>query len=200
MRILIITSHLDDFEFGCGATVSRLKREGHDIRVCVFSASLTIEGNEGIKEEGVASVRGVYGLDFTVHDFLTMHFTEHYQDIRDIIFKLKQSFNPDVVYCKSPNSLHPDHRVIGEAVESIFLENTIYGMEGIRDGHNQRINKWVEVSSADLAVKQKALACYQSQKNKGYSDMQVIEGWARFRGAQVGKRYAEGFEVLKEVS
>lgn len=177
-----------------------MKKNNHDIRIHVFSNSVAIEGNEGIREELAASIRGVYDLDFTLHEYPTMHFTEHYQAIRDDIFRVKQKFNPHVVYTTSPNALHPDHRVVGEAVESIFLETTVYAMEGIRDGHNQHINKWVEVSLDDMLVKRVALEKYQSQKVRGYHDPELMESWARFRGGQIGKKYAEGFQVLREVS
>jgi LmbE family N-acetylglucosaminyl deacetylase len=200
MRILIITAHPDDLEIGMGATLARLNREGHDIRVHVFSLSDTIDGNEGIKDEIIASLQGVYGVEFTVHDYTTMYFTERYQGIRNDIFKLKQSFNPDTVFCKSPNALHPDHRTIGEACESIFLECTIYGIEGIRDNHNQHVNKWVEVSADDMVHKHTALTKYVTQSQRHYFDEDLVESWAKFRGSQIGKRYAEGFEVIREVS
>lgn len=200
MRILIVTAHPDDAELSMGGTMSRLKREGNDIRIHVFSASLTIEGNEGIKEEVVASIRGIYGLDLTVHDYPTMHFNEHYQDIRDTIFKIKQDFNPHVVYTKSPNALHPDHRIIGEAVESIFLESTIYAVEGLRDFHNQKINKWFGISDKDLSHKLQSLKMYKTQSGKYYFDETYIKSLATIRGAQSGFQYAEGFEVIREVS
>ena len=200
MRILICTAHPDDIEFGCGATLNRLRNGKDYIEVHIFSQSDTIQGNEGIQEECKRSISDIYKLELHIHKYPTMHFIEHQQSIRDDIFKIKQKMHPDVIYCKSPNSLHPDHRVIGEACESIFLESTIYGIEGIRDGHNQLVNKWVEVSEEDLNVKIDALACYKSQERRTYSNSKTIEAWARFRGNQVGVQYAEAFEVIREVS
>ena len=200
MSILIITSHPDDIEFSMGGTLSRLKREGHDIRAHIFSLSVTIDGNEEIKNELAASLQGVYDVDFTVHDYPTMHFKEHYQDIRDTIFEVKRKFNPDVVYCKSSRSLHPDHVVVGEAVESIFIESTIYAMEGIRDGRRLHINKWVVINEPDLKKKLESIKKYKSQADKHYSDPSLIVAWARVRGNQINRNLAEGFEVIQEVS
>lgn len=199
MRILILGAHPDDVELSIGGTLSRLKREDNDIRVHVFSSSVTIEGNEGIKDEVVASIRGVYGLDLSVYDFPTMYFEDHYQEIRNRVYDLKQKFNPHMVLTKSPNALHPDHRIIGEAAESIFLDTTVYAMEGIRDFHNQRINKWWAFSEDDLDTKLKALACYKTQSDKLYFDREMIKAMAIFRGRQVGRNYAEGLEVIREI-
>ena len=200
MKILIVTAHPDDCEFSIGATLAKLSRLDNEIKIHVFSTSDTIEGNEGIVKESERSIHGIYNLDLNLHKYPTMHFIEHYQEIRDDIFRIKQEFHPDVVYCKSPKSIHPDHRVIGEACESIFLESTIYGMESIRDGHNQHINKWVEVSEEDLDVKISAIMCYKSQSRRGYRNSELIKSIARMRGNQVGRKFAEGFEVIRDVS
>ena len=37
MSILVLSPHTDDAELGCGATISRLVREGNKVRVAVFS-------------------------------------------------------------------------------------------------------------------------------------------------------------------
>ena len=217
MKILFVVSHPDDLEFSCGGLLAKLveKQKCDDyvwglqepcadppdeIKIHVFSDSADIEGNDGILEELSKSIHGVYGLVCNVHKYPTMHFREHYQAIRDDIFRIKQEFHPDVVYCKSPNAIHPDHQVIGEACESIFLETTIYAMEGIRDGYNQRINKWVSISAADLETKILAIMQYKSQERRSYSDADLIRAWARFRGGQVGKQYAEAFEILREIT
>ncbi len=129
-----------------------------------------------------------------------MHFQANQQAIRDDIFKIKEDLHPDIVYCKSPNAIHPDHIVIGEACQSIFIESTIYALEGVRDGHKQLINKWNEISESDLDVKMAAIACYKTQNKRSYSDNKIMEAWARWRGSQVGVQFAEGFEVIREVS
>lgn len=183
-----------------GATLARLIREGHTVGAHIFSESDSIEGNDGIKDEIVESLQGVYNIDFAIHTYRTMYFHEQYQAIRNDIFSIKQAVAPDIVFCKSPNSLHPDHRVVGEAVESIFLDTTIYAIEGIRDSQRQRVNKWVEVSPDDIMTKLRALGKYDSQKRRHYHEDEIIRSWAKFRGNQIGADYAEAFEVIREVS
>jgi N-acetylglucosamine malate deacetylase 1 len=199
MKILIVSAHPDDIELCMGATLSRLKREGHEIQTHIFSDSKSIEGNENIDEELHESLK-IYGLDEIVYAFETMHFQESYQLIRQHIYEAKLEFNPDVVYCMSPHSLHPDHRVIGEACESIFLETTVYGMSWIRDWHNVDPDKFTKVTLDDMLVKRCAIECYKSQKDKTYTDPEILESIARVFGAQIGERYAEAFEVIREVS
>ena len=206
MIILIATAHPDDVELCMGGTLAKLVQRQYDIDdeitilLHIFSYSDTIPGNDNIAEELSKSVAGVYGLDRTVYKFPTMHFNEHNQEIRDRLFQVKQNTHPDVVYCTSPNALNPDHIVIGKACESMFFESTIYGMEGIRDGHNQKINKWEKIELEHLETKLDALSQYKSQSEKGYFKRGVILGHASYRGAQIGVPFAEGFEVIREVS
>ena len=199
-KILIVTAHPDDAEFGMGATLHQLMNGKDYVELHIFSQSDTIHGNEGIQDECKRSISDIYKLDLHLHKYPTMHFHEHQQAIRNDIFKLKQDLNPDIIYCKSPTAIHPDHIVIGDACESIFLEKTVYGLEGVRDGQNQVINKWNKISEEDLNVKMQALMCYKTQNIRAYSDAKVIEAWARWRGSQVGVEYAEGFEVIREVT
>lgn len=198
MRILIVSAHPDDIEFNMGATLCQLRNPDNKIMIDIMSSSETIDGNSEIRKE-TELVAKLYNLSYNIHDFETMELTRDFQKIRNLIYKIKLKFKPDVIFCTSPVSIHPDHKIVGEACESIFLEQTVYAMEDIRGNQKQLINKWNPITEFDLVIKRKALDLYKSQHKRAYHDFVQIEGLARARGMQVGVEYAEGFEVMREV-
>ena len=59
------------------------------------------------------------------------------------------------------------------------------------------LNFYVGLSGRHLATKLEALGRYESQveMRRPYFTREVIESWARLRGAEVGLELAEAFEV-----
>lgn len=203
MKILIVTAHPDDIEFGFGATLWQLcQQKENQIVALIMSDSMTIEENIGydLRKEAQDSLVNIYNISIILKTFPTMYFREHFQEIRNVIWEKKKQFRPDIIYCTSPMSSHPDHQVIGEACDSIFLESTIYCFEDLRGNQKQLVNKWNVVSEEDLSVKLNSVGCYKSQKAKAYTSLEGITSLARSRGLQVGQKYAEAFEVMREVA
>ena len=40
-RVLVLSPHIDDGEFGCGGTIARLSREGYEVFYAAFSTAET---------------------------------------------------------------------------------------------------------------------------------------------------------------
>jgi hypothetical protein len=55
------------------------------------------------------------------------------------------------------------------------------------------------MSDQNLDTKIAALAKYESQKHRTYANPEFIRSLASTRGVQIGKRYAETFEVVRWV-
>ena len=49
----------------------------------------------------------------------------------------------------------------------------------------------------NVEKKVEALGCYKSQASKSYASAEFIISLARTRGAQIGEKYAETFEVIR---
>ena len=74
-RVLVVTAHPDDSEFGAGGTVARLVREGKQVSYCIVTngnkgsgdRTMTPERLAGIRAEeqrNAARVLGVETVDF----------------------------------------------------------------------------------------------------------------------------------------
>lgn len=183
-----------------GATLSKLIRQGYEISIHIMSMSESIPGNAGIKAELKAALGDGFHVGYSTHGMETMYFHRDFQTIRDIIYRIKNEFKPDVVFCCSPMAIHPDHQIVGRSCDSIFMEQSIYCFEDVRGNQRQLINKWQRLSQDDVDKKLSALKEYKSQQHRHYLDDEGLIAMMRSRGLQVGTKYAEGFEVLREVS
>lgn len=201
-RILLLGAHPDDLEFASGGTISKLKREGHELFVAVFSPSLQLEQNKHILEELHDSMKifGIKDNQYKLFDFRTRYFTISSPEIQNEIFNLKKSFQPDIVFSPSEQAMHPDHSVVGRCVNSVFQETSIYVYEDVRGNHKQMITHWEELTKSDLEKKIQALKCYKSQFKRHYYNFNKIRNLASARGLQVGLDFVEGYEHVRSIT
>lgn len=193
-RVCIIGAHPDDETLGMGGTINQIKELKP--RVLIISTSTTIPGNSGITKD-LDNCMKSYGLDYHVGKFKTRHFIDDQTIIRDLIYQYKDY---DVFFTHSVKSQHIDHRVVGQAVQDIIKDKTIFNWEEINTGKDIHINWWNEISSDDLVAKMKALDCYTTQKRRAYFEGDVIPTLARFRGNEILKPYAESFFMVRGMS
>ena len=192
-RVLVLSPHTDDGEYGAGGTIARLVKEGAEVHYIAFSAP-----TEELKEECTKATKLLGVKTMTAMNFPRRRLHEHRQDILQTLYELDKKLKPDLVLVPSRMDIHQDHNVVTEeASRGIFLHSTILGYEL---PHNIRVfNQVVGISSDNLKKKTFALSQYKSQIERYYFDSDFIHSWARFRGGQINAGYAECFEVIKAV-
>ena len=130
--VLVVGAHPDDNDFGAGATVAKIARQGADIRYLIMTtgqrgssdAAMTPERLSGIREEEqkeagrFLGVREVQFLDYVDGELIP--------DLRlkeQIVIQIRRH-RPEVVFTMDPTFFyykklgfvnHSDHRAIGEA-------------------------------------------------------------------------------------
>ena len=193
-KILLVGSHPDDLEFGCGATLNQIKNE--DVRCVIFSDTTNLNG-ELILKELENSLSGVYGVNFTLmRNIKNMNFVNQEVEIKQKLYDMKNEFKPDIILSVSRKSHNPDHRVLGESVLSVFQEQTVLFYEVVRGDYEFQPNFYNEVSEEDAEIKQDAIRQYITQtKKRDYAKSNIILSQLTFRGSQILKKYAEAFEV-----
>jgi len=66
-------------------------------------------------------------------------------------------------------------------------------------GHSFRAQKFVDISDT-IDAKIQSLATYETQLDRyGQGWLEAVRGRAAHRGFQMGTRYAEAFQVVKEI-
>lgn len=223
-RVMVITAHPDDSEFGAGGTVAKLVKEGKHVSYCIVT-----NGNKGsgdrrmtperlvkIREEEQRNAARVLGVEIV--DFLGYPDGE-LEDTREARLAVTAAIRrhrPDLVIAQNPSrtrnlfASHRDHRIAaGIVLDCVyplardhlsFPELMEQGLEPhkVKEVH---LMWWenpevvVDISET-MDLKIKALACHVSQM----ADMQGVEARVRERAALAGKAkgyaYAETFDRI----
>src|SRR5262245_8414114 len=223
-RVMVVTAHPDDAEFGAGGTVAKLVREGKQVTYCILTngnkgsgdRTMTPERLARIREEEQRNAARVLGVE-TV-DFLGFPDCE-LEDTRESRLAVTAAIRrrrPDVLIIQNPNrtknlgASHRDHRIAaGIALDCVyplardhmaFPELMDQGLEPhkVKEVH---MMWWEDPAlvvdiSETIDLKLKALACHVSQ----IKDMAALEKRIRERGAQLGQpkgyAYAETFDTI----
>lgn len=202
-RILILAPHTDDGEFGCGGTIHKFTREGHDVYYVAFS-SCQISVPKGFpddiltKEVKKATARlGIRPENLFLFDYQVRTMNYHRQEILDDLIKLRETIKPTMVFLPSLNDIHQDHKTIAEEGLRAFKFTTIMAYEMPWNNITFTTSSFVKLSEEDLQAKVDALQEYESQSKRPYASEEFVRSLAVTRGVQISTRYAEAFDVLR---
>ncbi len=205
-KVLVLAPHTDDGEFGCGGTLARMVENGTEVRYVAFSIA-TRSLPEGFPPDTLArEVReataelGIPESQLTVHDFEVRAFPEHRQEILELLIELWEDWKPDAVLQPSVRDIHQDHQVIAAEGLRAFKRTTILGYEIPWNNFNFDYQAYFALDKEHVERKVRALARYESQQHRRYSDLEYIWNVARTHGINVNREYAEVFEVYRVVA
>ena len=189
MKVLVIAPHTDDGELGCGATISRLIREGHEVSYMCFSSC----GKDELILEMLKSLEVLGIRDILMSETPVRNFHIRRQDILD--FMVNRNF--DLVFTPSSDDIHQDHRIVNEESKRAFKRVKLLGYELPWNSQGFAGNCFFNITKDDLEAKIKALAHYKTQKQRNYFNNGFIDSLATVRGVQAGYEFAECFEVIR---
>jgi N-acetylglucosamine malate deacetylase 1 len=202
-KILILAPHTDDGEFGCGGTINKLISEGADVYYAAFSAceqSVLPQFPKDILIKEVKAATQVLGIlphNLLLFKYDVRTFNFHRQAILDDIIRLRNDIQPDLVFTPSVNDIHQDHATISNEAVRAFKFTSILCYELPWNNFNFTTTCFFELDEKHIATKVNALKEYQSQAHRPYADEDFIRSLARIRGVQIGKKYAEVFEMVR---
>lgn len=202
-RVLVLSPHTDDGEFGCGATIAKFIKEGKRVSYAAFSIaedSVPDPFPKDILETEFQGAMGVLGVGgFSFYKYKVRHFDSHRQEILEDLVEWSKKFDPDIILMPSLNDIHQDHRTVAEEGLRAFKKKTILCYELPWNNLNFTNTCFVRFGEEELRKKIRAMDCYKSQKHKGYASPEFIRSLAVTRGTQIGGGLAEVFEVLRLV-
>ena len=219
MKYLVVVAHPDDEILGCGATIHKLVKEGHEVAVCTManhaaaraniSATLSDDQKKALELVGVSKN---YAADFPN---IKMNTVPHL-DLVQFIEKCIEDFGADAIITHHPSDTNIDHQETSRAAQAacrlfqrkpgvpsmkllLFME-VLSATEWSLDGSSNRFmpNYFVEVGKGGVDVKLEALSYYAGVM-RDYPhprSNEAIEGLAAYRGVQAGCNYAEAFESV----
>lgn len=202
-RIIILAPHTDDGEFGCGGSISKFTGSNKEVFYIAFTLaeeSIPEPFPKTILESEVKAATQVLGIkpcNLILYRHKVRNFSQDRQAILEELVSINREISPDLVFMPSLHDLHQDHSTIANEGLRAFKRATILGYEIPWNNMSFHTQCFIGISNHDLQVKIDALNCYTSQKSKFYASEDFIRSLAITRGTQVGKKYAEVFEVTR---
>ena len=199
MRILAIGAHPDDIEFGCGGTLIKYARQGHDVFLLVMTDGGG--GGEGAvrrreQEESAQKLRACKLFWGEYPDTAIPLDRTLIQRIEKVIDEVR----PDFIFVHYHDDTHQDHRHLATSTITAtrYTRNVLF-YEG-PTAQNFYPSVFVDVDSV-LNNKIESLQAHASQVSKtnieGLSIVDVARASAHFRGIQGRVRNAEAFVPLR---
>ena len=129
---------------------------------------------------------------------------------RKLIGKIEEqinNFSPDIIYTHWIHDSHQDHYATGRATISATRKNqqSVYMYEQMIPGgitpESFQANMFIEINEY-IETKIEALRQHKTQitrLNPEETWIYGIKGRSQFRGYQINKKYAEAFQVIKNI-
>jgi LmbE family N-acetylglucosaminyl deacetylase len=214
-RILVITAHPDDVDFGAAGTIATWTDKGIAVSYCIitdgdaggFDPSVPRSEIPRIRREEQTAAASVVGVD----DLHWLGYPDGQLEVtialRKDLARVIRQVRPQRVVCQSPQrnwdriyASHPDHLAAGEAAlcavypdaRNDFTFTEVWVMGGPDP------NQWVDTTDV-LSRKVKALLCHVSQLPDPDGLEDRMRGWGEVNAKAGGLpegRTAEAFRVI----
>jgi LmbE family N-acetylglucosaminyl deacetylase len=222
-RVLVVTAHPDDSEFGAGGTIATLVREGCDVAYVIVTNGNKGSGDRSMTPERLAQIRqeeqrnaaralGVEHVRFLGYDDGEVEDT---RALRLDVTREIRRWRPDLLITMNPHrtynlyASHRDHRIVaGVVLDCVYplARDHLSFPELLPEFEPHKVRQvyvmqWekpdvvVDITET-IDMKVKALACHKSQ----FADFLGVEKRVRERNAALGKKkgypYAETFDRI----
>ena len=222
-KILIVAAHPDDEILGCGGTVARLIRKGHEAFTLILGEGVTSRSDSMdrakngkalsvLKREAMAAnkiigVKSVMFYDFPDNRFDTVPFL----DIVKAVETVKRRIKPEIVFTHYEKDLNIDHQITysavvtatrpleGESVKEIYSYETLSSTEWSYPFEFSP-DTFFDITGT-IKGKVKAMRAYRSELRK-YPHPRSPEGiklGSKNWGMKSGVPYAEAFKAVRIV-
>ena len=218
MKILIIAAHPDDECLGMAGTIAKISKD-NSIEILILGtgiASRNIQNkNEAIiklrdeskKANNILGIQKIYFEDLPDNEFDRISLL----NITKIVETYIEKIRPEIIFTHHIGDLNVDHQLTHRAVMTAlrpignYSVQKIYSFEvlsstewGISESFQP--NTYIDISDT-IKLKEDALREYKSEIRE-YPHPRSIEGikiLAKKRGMEVGLRYAEAFQLIRDV-
>ena len=226
-RLLVIAAHPDDEVLGCGGTIARFSDAGSDVRVVFIAEGVTARYDPpqfdepdvvaAIKRRNDNAVRAlaVLGVPADAVHLSRRHCCRLDQAPQiDIVKQIERhiaEFAPTHLFTHAAADANVDHGVVHRAALAACRPLNHKAPRVILAFEVLSSTEWNPLApfraqvfydiDATMDRKVTALAAYEDEMRPAPHPRseEVVRALARYRGAQAGLAYAEGFAVIRQV-
>jgi len=225
MRVLVVVAHPDDEVLGCGGVIIRHTDRGDRVHVLVLGEGVTSrsESREQAPPQEIETLRtqsrmaaAILGVaQLVLRDLPDNRFDSlPLLDIVKEVERVRDEFQPEVVYTHHWGDLNIDHRLTCQAVMTAFRP---HGGDKVRELLAFEVpsstgwgypspdaafvpNYFVDVSGT-IERKIEAMLAYQSEVRPSPHprSIEAMRALAEYRGAWAGLEFGEAFVLLRGV-
>lgn len=200
MKVLSIGAHPDDIEVGMGGTVASYCKRGHQ----VLMVTSTIPNNFSMRYKEAENAAKLLGADFLCMELPPDELIFSRALVRRVD-EIVKAYLPDVIYCHWNHDSHQDHVALSNAVVAATRKNTcpVYMYEQTIPGgitpYSFRTQMFVDITDV-IDKKIDSILAHSSQVGNNRDWWAYgVKGRAMYRGYQMNVKYAEAFEVIKDI-
>ncbi len=194
--VLAIGAHVDDVENGCGGSLLRHLDFGHRVVILVLTQGEE-DGSSSLRTGEAELAARLMGAKVILSDRSAMDLSDG-DDTVQVIERVVEAFEPDVVYTHSAQDSHTDHRNAYRATLLAAREApTVYSYQSTTSTVEFKPTLFVEISEY-LDKKKEILSVFQTaEENRPYLKPQLIEASALYWGRFAGFGRVEPLEVVR---
>ena len=223
--VLVVAAHPDDEILGCGGTMTRLAREGHQVRIAILAEGMSsryahredadprqLQHLHARAQQAADKVgaKEVVLCKLPDNRLDTVPLLEVVKQVEELVAR----FRPEVIYTHHPGDLNVDHGVAhravltatrpvaGQCVKEIYAfevpSSTEWAFQRLEPLFRPSV--FVDITET-LETKIEALACYDTETRKfpHPRSAEALRAIAKRWGSVVGLPAVEAFELIRSV-
>lgn len=201
MKILAFGAHPDDIEVGMGGTIARYsKNKKYDVLMVIA----TVPNKREDRRKEAKNAAEILGAELMILDIDPDKMIFSRELVRRFDEVIRE-YSPEIVYTHWNHDSHQDHVAVANAVIASTRKNncSLYIYEQMIPGgivpYGFRTQSFVDISEV-IDTKIESIMAHKSQVGmNGEWWLYGVKGRAMYRGYQINVKYAETFEVVKEI-
>jgi LmbE family N-acetylglucosaminyl deacetylase len=201
LKVLCLGAHCDDIEIGCAGTLMTLQERhpGSTFEWVVFTRE---QGRAEESQRAAGMIHeGHAAANVEVLDFRMSYLPWEGAKVKDHFEKVKQRFEPSVIFTHRLDDRHQDHRLVAELTWNTFRNHLVLEYEIPKyEGDLGQPNLYVPLDENVVARKLDMLmSCFPSQRSHAWFSRDLFQAQLRLRGIECNSasRHAEAFHARK---
>jgi LmbE family N-acetylglucosaminyl deacetylase len=223
--VLVVAAHPDDEILGCGGTMARLTREGHEVRIAILAEGMSsryahredadpqqLQHLHARAQQAADKVgaKEVVLCKLPDNRLDTVPLLEVVKQVEELVAR----FRPEVIYTHHPGDLNVDHGVVhravltatrpvpGQCVKEIYAfevpSSTEWAFQRLEPLFRPSV--FVDITET-LETKIEALASYDTETRRfpHPRSAEALRAIAKRWGSVVGLPAVEAFELIRSV-